>query len=222
MDIRIWISPSLCGCEIEINAMWAVEAITDEQGRKVSYQHPVPFTVQGLEIKNVCADHQSILSQPIDETPFQDFNTDGTLRPQQRGYLKLPIAEPTDAEKLYVGIYSIRGQKFIPDTCECEIYEIVENGVIRAEKHPTQTKKCECHEDDDDQHTEVYKENIEKSKAINAVMEAETKLKAEDIRFSFDEDRNLTLIINNTEVQDITILQDAVDDELGINKVRIM
>ncbi len=128
----------MCGCELEIRAVWPKGAVNNG----ISYRHPIPFTITHIDIVNVCADHQHVLNEPA------------ITSWHRTGYIKLPIENPTDAQKLYVYLWRYSGQKIVTPICDCSIYGVCEDdGVVKKDldikEHPLVSTKSKAFESDD-------------------------------------------------------------------------
>lgn len=142
IQTTIWIPPSLCGCQLRITADWTSDSIKDG----ISYRHPIPFTIKAIEIVSVCPAHDGV-SMPDTLGLFEvDKETDTLI--QRRGYLKHPIANPTQAEILYTFLSQFNGQTHrLP--CGCQSHQFIdENKEVRYLQHEKHTKKCHAHKHD--------------------------------------------------------------------------
>ena len=217
----IFISPKLCGCEIELTANWADTPILKD-GRKVSYQHPIPRTISSIEIVNVCSGHQSVLTEPLEENYYHytdeernniiehfdlpeeaSWNMLNSVGP--KGYLhlqNLDLAGP--AEKLYIYHYRYSGATLNPDTCKCKIQRVRDRftGQMFDVNHDVHTRRCKAHKIDID-NSRCLAENILKNDAmrisaneIDEVVKIENGKRVLDeskISWSFDENRKLRI-----------------------------
>ena len=208
MDTRIWIPPTLCGCEFQITADWASDPVTDEQGRQVMYQHPkgrqfIPASnamswvgkkwvnnnskdtynsfVGSVVCTNRCADHQT--TPDLEDDPH--FGCPGYI----------DFTNPTYDEKLYIYFFRYTSLVHKPDTCDCVLHHLTS----RADQsdtitpHPLHSQKCSDHFDDDDNGTQAMADNQNKNAAVNAVLDSYPDLTPADVEWEFDADRNVTV-----------------------------
>lgn len=152
-----WVPPCLCDCGLDITAKWPRGTL--EGG--VSYKHPVPFTITDIQISNVCENHKHVLNEPIADNWHR------------KGYIELPIKNPTNAQKLYVYLWRYNGQKTITDICSCEIYGSCEDDGLQKKEieikhHPLYSKKSPAFPNLSvvDGHKEVMKLSKYKNKVI--------------------------------------------------------
>ena len=168
MDTRIFIPPTLCGCELSITAKWTTEAETVD-GRKVSYKHPTPFTITGIEIVNVCAEHD-VYRTSVPTDPYWDLDTepvgktssgyicigDTCVHPNKQGEPKhsnpKSVAELSEGEKVYVNLWRFTGmKKTFKGSCDCEAFICdSKEGQQVFRNHPKHSKKCRHHKEDDE------------------------------------------------------------------------
>lgn len=146
---RTFLAPTLCGCRLRITARWIDGWVWHEPSQSWvantadSYQHPVPGTLERIELVAVCALHQDALQRPIDEDPWCG----------RAGYMAVP-AQPTQAEKLYIFLSRFTGQKhrpIDPDTgepCGCSDHYCVDLRTLARERkeHPRHTRRCVKHQ----------------------------------------------------------------------------
>lgn len=179
-DTRTWICPALCGCAIQLTAYWVKEPDASSE----TYQHPLPRTITAVNIKNVCAEHDHLRTDPVAADPYGGAP----------GYFD-PALAVSEAEKLYVGLFRYSGQTVKLDTCGCKIYEAFDrfgNEQSRRPTHPKHTHCCRTHEGDTE-HTAAIQDNIRKNEAVNVIRAAHPELAPEDIEWSFDDQRDLQL-----------------------------
>ena len=141
----IWQPPTLCGCQFRITADWP------EKQEAVTYRHPLPFTIQKIELVNVCDDHKEAMLQMPDTSGLFDIDGMTGQLVQKRGYLRYPIENPTPAEILYTYFYFHKGQvRSFP--CGCSGYQhIAPDGTVQYLVHPKRTGKCFIHTNDTDE-----------------------------------------------------------------------
>lgn len=137
---------------MEITAIWDdkfdifgknLSVVIDTQGRRIGYKHPFPFTIKSLTIVNVCPQHDALRFAPTGKNPFDN-----------EGYLKLPIANPTEAEALYVNLWGITPMNARYAACgkdPCVVAQFDDGfGNVTNVQHPHHTKRCKYHLDDSD------------------------------------------------------------------------
>ncbi len=142
-----WIPPCLCDCVLRITADWAGDVRSG-----VSHQHPIPFTITNIEIVSVCDEHKAVLTQPLVSPDVFSVDPYTEELVQRRGYLELPIAHPTDAQKLYIYLWKYHGNVHTAD-CGCRAYHVFEHDHGKHEKltkpkklaHPVHDFKCKRH-----------------------------------------------------------------------------
>ena len=188
---RIWICPALCGCEIELVADWSEPITYDALGRSVSYRHPIGYTITNLTIINVCAAHDSYKTDPLPKDPYGGAP----------GYMSIPV-NPTEAEALYIRLYQYSGGTWKPDTCGCTIYQCSNRFLDDSKhlEHSIHTKRCKFHSNDID-HSVVIKENSDKE-LIKQQIKDDYGLTDDDIKWSFEDDRSLTLNISKLSINE--------------------
>lgn len=187
MDTRIFIHPSLCGCEIKITAEW-VESnspIRDGQGRIVTYQHPKALDsndhcyISNLEIVNTCALHDHLKSiVPDYHGDFIDGIHPKTGLPYQvRGFLRHATVANTEAENLYTHFFVDHGWNHKSEFCPCIMHNYGKVNQVTGEaisrtyiKHPVHTIKCLVHANDTDDHQNCLAENALYSKVKDALL----------------------------------------------------
>lgn len=148
----IWVCPALCGCQIEMDAEFFSDGLEISNGLTYSHRHPKAFTATSLNIISICPTHQGLENEAVDESYFIDFNERTMQFQQNRGYLKLPLVNPSAAEILYMNLYRYTGQMTI-FPCGCSIYKSCERNVPNSKaikRHPLHSKKCERHKNDTD------------------------------------------------------------------------
>lgn len=167
MRMLRWICSTLCGCKIDITAEWGNEPI-NENGVFISYRHPVPYTIElnSMAIVEICPNHEHFKTNDLSPDPYGGCP----------GYIKLPIQNPTEAQKLYIQLYQFSGQTAYSTTCGCKMHEVVNRftNEISLAKHSINTVHCDYHINDYD-HSAVRKENREKSIAVNLLVESHYK-----------------------------------------------
>lgn len=138
-----WIPPSLCGCVFKIAADF-----TDVPADGVSFRHPTPYTITSLEIVSCCQAHlEHKKSMPDVSGLFGVDSITGELV-QQRGYLKHPVAQPTEAECLYTFLAQFNGQTH-SYPCGCSSHQFVdEKKNVTYLAHPKHTRRCHRHRED--------------------------------------------------------------------------
>jgi hypothetical protein len=148
-EARTWVSPALCGCEIELTAEWSSPPADDGK----MYQHPASApgvdrsgktrnTVQFAKIMAQCATHAG-WEQGILWNPFAVMG----------GYADIP-ASPSPGLCLYVNHWRFTTMRSRLTLCECEphyLHDASDNS-LAVVQHP-QTRRCKFHVKDDDQHT---------------------------------------------------------------------
>lgn len=155
-----YISPILCGCEIEMTALWTPGSIIDG----VSYRDPIQYTAEDLKIVSCCDEHK----KKIDGFEF-DLRDTLAVHPvtgkvfQPRGYLKYftetedgPVirTEYTEAEALYTYLLRYCGQATTLG-CGCRYYDGKEVNrptgeaiTLKVLHHPRESMKCFRHHND--------------------------------------------------------------------------
>ena len=210
----IWVCPALCGCEIEMEADFDISALENDSGRTVSYRHPKPYTISSMTILNTCVAHQPLLSTPIDESQFMDYDIDFGGFVQNRGYLKLPIVSPTSAEMLYSGLYKYTAQIWSPSVCKCHLFGVFERdkpGQTHVIKKSILTKRCIHHKNDTDDAQAVRDEVESVTKGIQLLMNTFQKLDGgqDGIKYRFEADRSIVFshpLLNQTDKDSINAL----------------
>lgn len=213
MATRIWICPALCGCELDISAEaiqdasgtvlwqpWTGAADDDGTGRLVSFRHPTGPCITKIVPRVVCPAHAHFLTDPLIADPTYGgemagylFTVDLAARPGQR---LTPRAPTTPAENLYVGLSRYTGQTWRPDTCRCKIYQMSDRTTPASQTvapHVVHTHKCSPHAADDDAHSQAIAECVAKNDAVKAVTDLHSDLTAEDVEWSFNDQRELTV-----------------------------
>lgn len=208
----IWICPALCGCEIRMTANWATDP-TEDTGRRVSYQHPRPFSITAMAIEHVCAAHDHLRTEPLSADPYGG-------RP---GYIRLPLADPTEAQRLYIHLYAYSGQRYTPDTCRCRIYECVDrrDQTATIHQHPRHTSRCQHHQHDDAQHSAAH-ENAQRKARIIERLERALAVSAADIAWEFDDQRVLTVTVTGATPSMVVAAQTWANTNLGVGRVAVM
>ncbi len=147
IQTAIWIPPSLCGCKFQMTADFTDGSVIDG----ISYRHPAQFTITDLRLISVCDKHKEhALSMPDTSVLMEIDNITGESY-QRRGYLKHPIAQPTEAECLYQYFWSHLGQiRRFPCGCQSHVYVDGrgKDAVHTHLAHPDRTKKCRNHKHD--------------------------------------------------------------------------
>lgn len=118
IQTAIWLPPSDCGCQLKITADFRDESIV----AGFTHRHPRPLSIRNIEIVNCCDRHAQAIKRGMQDTDhlFGECNITGN-KIQQRGYLKLPIEKPTDAEILYQYLCGHKSQtRSYP--CGCRAY----------------------------------------------------------------------------------------------------
>lgn len=191
LDTRYWVCPALCGCELQMRAKWAKPLEPNVNGKAISYQHPVPGTIENIVLGTVCNEHTALLTEPWPPDPH--FGCPGYLVP-------LP-SNPTPAERLYVHLYKYSGQKWKPESCGCHIYEIWDRTSLDKSsitKHPAHTHKCHRHKLDDHQHTTA----LANQRLLNKVMEVAELLGYDRSRVIWDFDGASKLWVTLQEISE--------------------
>ena len=194
-----WLCPHLCGCAIEMDANFIDEGLENIDGVLVSHRHPIPFTITSMNIISVCLAHQPLLTAPIDEAQFLDYDEEKEAFVQNRGYVRVPLLNPSDAERLYINLYTCSAQLWKPLTCNCELYVCTDRNDAEGNSHlikkHSYTKRCKHHKNDTDEATAVIEENQSLNKAIGLLVKTITKLdgKQNEVAWQFDKDRNIVI-----------------------------
>lgn len=138
----IWDPPPLCDCRFLITADWP-----DYQG-EITYKHPTPFTIQRIELISCCDEHKELCKEMPDVSELFDLDRKTNRMKQNRGYLRYPIENPTEAEILYTHFYFHGGQvRSFP--CGCSAYQhVCPAGNISVMEHPIHSGKCFVHAND--------------------------------------------------------------------------
>lgn len=182
---RIWVCPKLCGCKLKMTALWVHPSFL-ENGETVTYGHPVPYTISQLEIQKVCSEHEPWCDEPLPDNPYGGGP----------GYIKLPITNPTRAQKLYIRLYRYNSQSFRPDTCGCVIVQSTDRFVsgIQIVNHPQFTHACEYHQGEGGQ-ARALEENQLKNNVESLITETVPRLQIGTFPgwWSFDSKRTLHL-----------------------------
>lgn len=200
MQTVTFIPPTLCACRLNITADFT--NVLDENGDKVSYKHPIPFTIQSIEIVSVCRDHESLTTDPL---PIDPFNG-------RKGYMNVPKS-PTEAENLYLHLCGFTGQLARPDTCGCKVYQVIDaqgNMQIKNEK----SHICEKHLVAE----EAIEDNVGKNRTV-ALIKENLGL-TEEPEFILDVDRTLRIKLPQATSMEKTAIQEEV--ELRLNKTVII
>ena len=163
METRIFIPPTLCGCEFEINANWPFGLVDDGTGRKVSYYWPKNDTRDEKNIGSIrtiatCPQHQHFLTDPLPTDPY--------LSPSA-GYLRPVPTNPTPDEKLFIQMFRFACGGRVEFQCGCfagwkqERKEFNPNAEPEIIKHPLYSKKCQHHQNDtDDCQAASFEQNL--------------------------------------------------------------
>lgn len=184
------------------------EATIDSQNRSVSYRHPKGRTISKLEILSVCATHDFLRTAPVEKNPYGG----------SPGYVDVP-ENPTEAEKVYIGLFRYGGQNFQPDTCDCVLHMVTDrldpNSVTLME-HAEHTRRCEFHVDDVS-HERALGENKLKSDAVNTIRAARPDLiGGDDILWSFDSKRALILDLPKLDDSEKAAVASLLSAEVAI------
>lgn len=140
----VWIPPSLCGCQLRMGANFVENSVNDG----ISYRHPIPFTINKLEIVSVCDAHKQYSEVMTATDHLFDIDNITGESVQRRGYLRHPIENPTPAECLYTHLSRFGGQTHRLD-CGCQAHQFVdENKNITYLHHPHHARKCHRHKYD--------------------------------------------------------------------------
>lgn len=144
IQTAIWVPPSMCGCQLSITADFVDGSVIDG----VSYRHPVPFTIQDIQIISVCDHHKSHMDAMPDVSWLFEHDEETGTATQRRGYLKYPIESPTGAECLYTFLCKLGGQsRSYP--CGCKAFQFIDHDKkMKHVDHPHHTKKCRNHKHD--------------------------------------------------------------------------
>lgn len=169
----VWIPPTLCGCEIRMDANWIDDEdaiVTDNQGRRISYKHPVPFTIRRIDIEKVCAAHESATTGEPDFLPYMDPTGYAGEMVQNRGYIRQKI-KYSAAEKLYIYLWRYAGTILRPDTCGCAIPHVHDRLDPEAEPvhidHPHHMHHCRHHPGGVEGHKQALEEMRHKNKMLH-------------------------------------------------------
>ena len=196
----IWVCPSLCGCKIEMDGEFDHASLFYDAGTLSTYKHPKPYTATSLNILSVCLAHIPLKTAPIDEAQFFDFNDDLGELVQNRGYMKLPLVNATEAEILYVNLYRYTAQMWSPSSiCGCKLWQSWDrndptgNSMIIQKSHFT--VRCRHHKNDTDDAVAVREECESVSKAISLLITTFLKLdgRQDEIKWRFEPDRSIVL-----------------------------
>jgi len=209
---RLWICQALCGCELEILAIWTDPPVRDHKGRIISDRHPAPGTLETLSVVNVCADHMPFLSGPQIEETYGG---------EMAGYLHRP--QMTEAESLYVALTRFSGQKVRPDTCDCQMFETWDRtkpGTFVRKHHPRLTRHCSAHVGDTD-HSAAVENNRRKNLVVNRLA-SEFGLPADRIEWGWTGDRLLLITASGLSPGQRAAAQEWCDASLGVAKVTIV
>lgn len=158
----LFVPPPVCGCILSITAQWGEGTVREG----LAYGHPHPLTVTDIGIVSMCETHGAIIKA---ET--------GPLEPSNiPGYIPLPIAEPTQAERLYVYLWRYHSILRKLDTCgsgvdKCSIYFVgdrISGEELAITEHPF-SKVCSIHQDSKHSlvecHVHAHKENAARMSA---------------------------------------------------------
>lgn len=213
-DTRIFVAPTLCGCEVTLAADWT-DADPEVGGK--SYRHPIPGTITAVTDAHPCALHSVLPTTPLPADPYHG----------SPGYLKVPPS-PTDDERFYIHLYRFGGQSFRPDTCGCRLYQSVDRldpTVRRVVKHQRHTLRCLDHDDDDDDGTDALENSTRKSRLVARLQQQFPALAVEDISVTFTKtgprQRRLTVRLPTLTNGQRQNLQTWVDANVGANKVTV-
>lgn len=186
-DTRIWISPALCGCEIEMDAYWTDKPIVDAQGRKTSYLHPSNGSMENLRIVNVCATHDHFRTDPFPADPY--YGCIGYLPIKGREHVMWPVhpltekalvwTDPltaTEAERLYVqlGRYDGGTERLLTCGCSISVVSDRETGTRVFVEKPGHTIRCDAHKDDTD-HSIAKAEQADVEKMVQHLVQSKFK-----------------------------------------------
>lgn len=151
-EARTFVSPAMCGCEMEITAEWSTVGTSDGK----SYQHPASKpgltkagesrnTVQFVKIMAQCSDHAG-WEKSVNWEPFKVLG----------GYMDIP-ANPTPGDCLYINHWRYSSLKHRFTLCDCEAFEVhdASDDSMRVVVHP-QTLKCKFHTKDDASHSAAF------------------------------------------------------------------
>ena len=244
----IWICPALCGCEIEMTANW-VHDLFQRGNDTISYGHPVPYTISDLMVHAVCAEHDHLQIDPVAENPYfiseEDFinliehfdvQDEATYHEianiSKRGYIGVP-PNPTNAEKLYIGLYNYSSILHGLDTCQCKIYKVHRRDSEQMEisKREDVTYKCKYHKADNDAHDQALTEHTLKNDVVNQLTETHPDLTKQNadgtsvlddskVRWKFDKSRKLQIIVSDK--RKTKSLDDTVKNEFTGKNVEVM
>lgn len=133
----VWIPPTLCGCKLRITARWV-----DDVSGGISYRHPIPGSIQRVQLMNVCPRHGNAKIEPVD--PW------GGGRP---GYMTIP-ANPSRSERLYIELARYSGMTHTIPLCGCQAHVCWDTAQSQEERehvyldHPVHTRHCARHQHD--------------------------------------------------------------------------
>lgn len=124
-----------------------------------------------------------------------------------------------------------------PDTCGCTVHyqwddslpsdqriHIPVESVTTSKGDVLPSKHCEHHQKLDtvhDVHIAIKSENQKKNKAVAIITETFPEVAHEDVKWSFDKDRNLSISSEKLQSAAISFVQQRINDELGVDAVRI-
>lgn len=202
-----------------MTAEWS-EAASDDNGRSVSYLHPIQWTMQDLSIVACCPNHAPMKTQPVGANPYGGSPGYLPLLGQQ-----LPAKHPvyntavvprdrnnlTEAENLYVHLFQYSAGNFRPESCECVIHEVHNRltGEAETKEHPQHTSRCHHHTNDTD-HAVALKECGDKHKVHTYLMQA-LNLKEDEITVKYNEARELVIESSKVARRDIPNLDFITD-----------
>lgn len=154
----LWIPPTLCGCQLQITAQWTANSVLPEG---VAFQHPIPYTVEGVKIVSVCAAHAAHCTTPIPDDPYAGGRPGYIHLSNQpkrvwrdafgrktSGPIPLDVHRASEAERLYVHLARFTGNVHRPDTCACTQYFCFESHKPNEAvflNHPLHSDRCPRH-----------------------------------------------------------------------------
>lgn len=194
IDTRIFLPPTLCGCELQIRAEWIGEP-ENHNGNRASFKHPRPFSIDEIVILNVCAEHE-IYKTELPTDPYWDLHTepvgktssgyicvgDTCVHPDRQGEPKhtnpKPYASLSEGEKVYINLWRFSGmKKSYKGSCDCEAFIChSKEGEMSFKNHPKHTKKCRHHKEDDENCTVAESECRLKQEIENTLREDPTQV----------------------------------------------
>jgi len=136
-EAREWICPKHCGCRLAITAKWA-------NSENPSHRHPIPGTIESIEIITVCSEHTGLEHAAVPMDPWVG----------RVGYIKRPIVDPTPGIRVYCHLGKYTGYRGGVD-CGCVLQhcrDLTQRGrdVLPTLLHDPRNKRCSRHVNDHD------------------------------------------------------------------------